>query len=62
MLRFAVVPAEGGVVSNVVVGDDLATVASIVGSCVQETAETGLAEIGYTWNGATFVAPPEPAE
>lgn len=64
MKRFAVVPPAGGVVSNVVVGDDLATVSSVVGECVEETEDTGVAAIGYTFdpamrsNGAFY--PPQP--
>jgi hypothetical protein len=60
VIRFAVVPVSGGVVSNVVVGDDLAAVSEVVGQCVEETEATGVAGIGYTWDGAVFTAPPAP--
>jgi len=59
-MRFAVVAHSGGVVSNVIVGDSLEAVEAIVGECVQETETTGPAIIGWTWDGAVFVAPPEP--
>lgn len=59
-MRFAVVNPAGGTVSNVVVGDDLATVEAVVGLCVQETEATGSAGIGYVWDGAMFTAPPAP--
>lgn len=59
-MRFAVVNPAGGVVSNVVAGDDLATVEAVVGPCVQETEATGPASIGYAWDGTTFTAPPLP--
>lgn len=60
MKRFAVVRVAGGIVSNVVVGDDLATVSAVVGECVEETPSTGVSGIGYTWDGSVFVAPPAP--
>lgn len=56
---FAVVNPAGGVVSNTVVGDDQEVVESIVGPCVLQTEETGVAGIGYTWDGMTFI-PPSP--
>lgn len=55
MFNFAVVPLVGGIVTNVVVGEDLETVASVVGECVQETEETGPAGIGYTWDTQRFI-------
>jgi len=58
--RFAVVDPAGGIVSNVVVGDELNTVEGVVGPCVEQTETTGPAEIGYTWDGATFTPPPAP--
>ena len=60
MKRFAVVPATGGVVQNVVIGESLAIVSAVVGECVEETEATGVAGIGYTWDGSVFTAPPEP--
>ena len=59
-MRFAVVNPAGGVVSNVVVGDDLAIVETVVGPCVEETEATGPAGIGYVWDGSTFTPPPAP--
>jgi hypothetical protein len=59
-MLFAVVDPAGGVVSNVVVGDDLETVQSVVGPCVLVTEESGPAAPGYTWDGITFTDPPEP--
>lgn len=58
--RYAVVPHTGGTVSNIIVGDDLATVESIVGECVEMTEETGQAGPGYLWDGTTFTAPADP--
>ena len=60
MKRFAVVPIAGGIVSNVVVGNSLEVVTAIVGECVEENDATGVAGIGYTWDGSVFTAPPEP--
>ena len=57
MNRYAVVPHSGGFISNVVVGNDLATVEAVTGECVQETESTGPAVIGYAWDGSTFHAP-----
>jgi hypothetical protein len=54
---FAVVPHNGGVVSNIVVGDALEVVEAICGDCVEVTEETGEAYIGYLWNGAVFSSP-----
>lgn len=59
-MRFAVVDPQGGVVSNVIIGDDLHTVEEVVGSCVEETEATGTAGVGYTWDGETFVPPTPP--
>ena len=59
-MNFAVVNPSGGVVSNVVVGDDLAVVESVVGPCVEVTDATGAAGPGYLWDGSVFSAPPEP--
>lgn len=59
-MKFAVVNETGGIVSNVVVGDDIDTVRSVVGSCVEVTEATGPAAEGYTWDGATFAPPVEP--
>ena len=65
-MNYAVVDPSGGVVSNVVVGDSLEVVASIVGPCVEETEATGPAGIGYTWDGSVFtppvIRPPMPTE
>lgn len=61
MKRFAVVPISGGVVENVVVGEDIDTVSAVVGDCVEETETTGAAGIGFTWDGTVFTSP-EPAE
>jgi hypothetical protein len=58
-MLYAVVNPAGGVVSNVVVGEDLETVAAVVGGCVEETDATGPAGIGYIWDGTVFL-PPEP--
>lgn len=58
-MRFAVVNPAGGTVSNVVAGDDPATVEAVVAPCVQETETTGPAGIGYTWDGTVFSAPVE---
>lgn len=60
LYRFAVVPVAGGIVTNIVVGNDLETVTSVVGECVQETDETGPAHIGDTWDTHTFITPPIP--
>jgi hypothetical protein len=63
---YAAVNPAGGVVSNIVVGDDIDTVSGIVGPCVEQTDATGPAAIGYTWDGSTFTPPaapePEPVE
>lgn len=58
--RFAVVNPAGGRVSNVVVGDDFDTVSAVVGPCVEQTEATGVAGIGYTWDGDVFTPPPAP--
>lgn len=60
--RFAVVNPAGGVVSNVVAGEDLETVTAVVGGCIEETEVTGRAGIGYAWDGTVFTPPqtPEP--
>ena len=60
MNTYAVVPLAGGIVTNIVVGNDLETVTSIVGECVQETEGTGPAAIGYTWDTQRFIPPPMP--
>lgn len=52
---FAVVNKSGGTVSNIVVGEDIDIVTSIVGECVEQTEETGPAGIGYAWNGIYFI-------
>lgn len=57
MKRFAVVPVAGGIVENVVVGEDLASVSAVVGECVEETSATGIAGPGYIWNGTSFTPP-----
>lgn len=61
-MRFAIVNPAGGIVSNIVQGDDLATVEIVAGPCVQETEETGVAAIGFIWDGSVFLPPPEPNE
>ena len=64
MKRFAVVSLTGGTISNVVVGENIDSVWPIVGECVEETEDTGVAAIGYTFdpamrsNGAFY--PPQP--
>lgn len=60
MKRFAVVPTSGGIVSNVVVGEDAATVSAVVGECVEETKTTGPADTGSAWNGSVFIPRPSP--
>lgn len=59
MKRFAVVPVAGGIVSNIVVGEDFATVFAVVGECVEETETTGTPGLGYEWDGSVFICPPE---
>ena len=50
MAIFALVNLEGGVVQNVVMGNDLESTTAVVGPCVEVTEETGPAVIGGTWN------------
>jgi hypothetical protein len=57
MANFAVVNPLGGIVSNVVVGEDLATVEAVVGSVVEIKEETGTASIGWIWDGTSFTNP-----
>lgn len=61
MKTFAVVDNNGGIVSNIVVGESIDLVSSIVGSCVEQTEETGNAEIGASWNGSVFTRQPYPS-
>lgn len=66
MANFAVVPPQGGIVSNVIVGDDKEAVEAIVGPVVEVTEDTGAASIGWYWDGTVFsieppVVPEEPA-
>lgn len=60
MPNYAVVSPEGGLVNNVVVGDDLATVEAVVGPCVEVTEATGPAAIGWLWDGSVFTNPNAP--
>jgi uncharacterized protein YegJ (DUF2314 family) len=53
MPNYAVVNPQGGVVSNIVVGDNLESVKEVISDVVEITEETGVAGIGYTWNPAT---------
>lgn len=62
MPNYAVVNPQGGSVSNIVVGEDLATVEAVVGPCVEMTENTGSAAIGWIWNGTKFIDPNEPEE
>ena len=57
MKTFAVVQHAGGIVTNIVVGDDISVVESIVGQCVEVTDETGPAGTGYYWDGQVFTNP-----
>jgi hypothetical protein len=59
MAVYAVVPLEGGVVSNTVAGDNIEDVKSVVGDVVEVTEATGPASIGYTWDGNVFSPPAE---
>lgn len=65
-MNYAIVDPSGGIVSNVVVGDSLEIVQSILGPCVEETENTGPAGIGYIWDGSVFkppfTPPPMPTE
>lgn len=60
MKRFAVVPLAGGIVENVVVGEDIESVTAVAGECVEETEQTGVAGMYYTWDGSVFTPPPAP--
>jgi hypothetical protein len=57
MAVYAVVPLEGGVVSNIVAGENIEDVKAVVGDVVEMTEETGPAGIGYTWDGTVFSPP-----
>lgn len=57
MAIYAVVNSEGGIVTNVVVGNDLESVKNVVGDCVEVTDETGSAGPGYVWDGLVFTQP-----
>jgi hypothetical protein len=59
MLNYAVVNPQGGVVSNIVVGNDLESVKEVISDVVEITEETGVAGIDYTWDAETqkFIAP-----
>jgi hypothetical protein len=59
MAVYAVVPLEGGVVSNIVAGESIEDVIAVVGDVVEMTEETGPAGIGYTWDGTVFSPPAE---
>ena len=53
MAIFAVVNPSGGVVQNLVIGDDLAVVSELVGGAVEVTEETGATDIGWIWDAET---------
>ena len=57
MAVYAVVPLEGGVVSNTVAGENIEDVKAVVGDVVEMTEETGPVGIGYTWDGTVFSPP-----
>lgn len=59
MATYAVVPSDGGIVSNIVVGDNIEQVKLVVGDAVEITKETGRAGIGYTYDQErnAFIAP-----
>lgn len=59
MPNYAVVSPNGGEVSNVIVGSDLASVQEVVGDVVEITEETGNSGIGWIWNPETgkFISP-----
>jgi hypothetical protein len=53
MPDYAVVNSQGGEVSNIIVGADLASVQEIVGDAVEITEKTGPAGIGWNWDPET---------
>lgn len=53
MPNYAVVNPQGGVVSNIVVGNDLESVKEVISDVVEITEETGAAGIGYIWDAET---------
>jgi hypothetical protein len=61
MKIFAVVSKNGGIVSNIVVGEDIDQVSEVVGECVEQNEQTGNSEIGSLWNGNSFVKKPYPS-
>jgi len=52
---FAVI--ENGLVSNVVVGDSLASIKSLLGADCVEYTEERPAGIGWSYDGSVFTAP-----
>lgn len=60
-MRFAVVDPNGGIVSNVVVGQGIDSVSAVVGPCVEVTEATGPAGEGFRWDGDKFTRPEEAA-
>jgi hypothetical protein len=61
MKIFAVVTINGGIVSNIVAGENQEEVSQVVGECVEQNEKTGNAEIGSLWNGSDFIKKPYPS-
>lgn len=61
MKTFAVVPISGGIVSNIIAGENEEEVSQVVGECVEQNEETGNAEIDSLWNGSIFIKKPYPS-